>query len=177
MSNYRRHRIDGGCYFFTVVTAGRQPLLVEHVDELRAAFAYVMKRHPVRIDAAVVLPDHLHCIWTLPPGDRNFAMRWRLLKSHFSRSLPDLEPRSDHRRDRGERGIWQRRYWEHHIHDEVDYQRHCDYLHFNPVKHGYAERAADWPHSSFGRFVAAGVYSEDWASNAPDLETLFERCE
>jgi putative transposase len=127
--------------------------LVTHVDALRRSFAKVRIRHPFYIEAIVILPDHLHCLWRLPEGDSDNATRWGLIKAGFSRALPHGERISDSRRSRGERGIWQRRYWERQIRDEADYAAHVDYIHYNPVKHRHAARAADWPHSTFARWV------------------------
>jgi putative transposase len=107
-------------------------------------------------------------MWTLPDGEADFATRWRLIKSAFSRSLPPRERLSASRRAKGERGIWQRRYWEHTIRDEGDFTRHLDYIHFNPVKHGHAGRVRDWPYSSFHRWVRLGAYPNDWADDAGD---------
>ena len=168
MTSYRRNFIPGASYFFTVnLNDRRSRLLVDHVAPLRAAFRAVRARHPFMIDAVVVLPDHLHAIWTLPPGDADFATRWRLIKSGFSRSLAPHEPRSASRVAKGERSIWQRRYWEHTLRDELDFERHCDYIHFNPVKHGHAGAVRDWPYSSFPRFVKLGVYPIDWGTGEP----------
>jgi REP-associated tyrosine transposase len=166
MTNYRRNFIPGGNYFFTLNLADRrQRLLTEHIEELRAAFRYARSRHPFSVEAIVVLPDHLHAIWTLPEGDADFATRWRLIKSAFSRALPNGEPISRSRVERGERGIWQRRYWERTLRDENDFARHVDYIHFNPVKHGHVKRVHDWPHSSFHRMVRRGIYPADWAGD------------
>ncbi len=166
MTNYRRNFIPGGSYFFTLNLADRrQHLLTDHVDLLRAAFRYTRARHPFTLDAIVVLPDHLYAIWTLPEGDADFATRWRLIKSAFSRGLSQGECVSPSRLDKSERGIWQRRYWEHTLRDETDFARHVDYVHFNPVKHGYVARVRDWPHSSFQRMVRQRVYREDWAGD------------
>ncbi len=160
---YRRANVEGGTYFFTVNLADRhRSLLVDHVDVLREVLHYVKERHPFRMDALVVLPDHLHTIWTLPKGDRDFPTRWMLIKTGFSRRVTADERRSDSRRQKGERGIWQRRYWEHLIRDDEDYRRHVDYVHYNPVKHGHVARAAEWPHSTFSQYVNQGVYSPDW---------------
>ena len=120
------------------------------------------------MDAVVVLPEHLHCIWTLPAGDADFATRWRLIKTEFSKMMATGEKRSSSRVGKGERGIWQRRFWEHTLRDERDFSRHCDYIHFNPVKHGYVSRAADWPYSSYKKFVEAGVYPPDWGGSADE---------
>jgi putative transposase len=144
MTAYRRNFIAGGSFFFTVNLAERRlALLTDHIAALRAAFRHVRRRHSFEIDAIVVLPDHLHAAWTLPAGDDDFAVRWRLIKSAFSRSLPAGERVSGSRVAKGERGIWQRRYWEHTIRDERDFARHIDYIHINPVKHGYVSRVMD----------------------------------
>ena len=163
---YRRAAVAGATYFFTLNLADRQSgYLVDHVDVLRATLRRVRQAHPFRIDAMVVLPDHLHAIWTLPAGDSDYSMRWMLVKAGFSRQLPALEQRSPSRTAKGERGIWQRRFWEHLIRDERDFERHVDYIHFNPVKHGLASRAVDWPHSSIHRYIRLGLAAPDWASD------------
>jgi putative transposase len=167
MTNYRRSRIVGASYFFTVNLAHRsQTLLIDHVASLRQTFAQVRERHPFTIDAIVILPDHVHAIWTLPSGDSDFALRWRLIKAGFSRTLPRIENRTASRQSKQERGVWQRRYWEHLIRDDVDFARHADYIHFNPVKHGWVTRVADWPHSSFHRYVRQGILPSDWGGGA-----------
>ena len=156
MTNYRRNFIPGGSYFFTVNLVDRHScLLTENIETLRAAFRYTRSRHPFTVEAMVVLPDHLHTIWSLPEGDHDFALRWRLIKSAFSRELPAGESISESRAAKGERGIWQRRYWEHTLRDEHDLERHVDYIHFNPVKHGHVSQVRDWPYSSFHRMVHA----------------------
>src|SRR4051812_27704856 len=147
---YRRNRIGGASYFFTVNLEDRRShLLVENIGALRCALRYVRQRHPFSLDAIVVLPDHLHAIWTLPDGDSDYPMRWRLIKSVFSRALPCGETLSTSLAEKRERGIWQRRYWEHTLRDEKDVARHNDYIHFNPVKHGLVARVGEWPYSSF----------------------------
>lgn len=174
MTEYRRNFRPGGSYFFTVNLADRRlRLLTDHIGQLRSAIAIVKRRRPFTIDAIVILPDHLHAIWTLPDGDADFPTRWRLIKSVFARALPRDERISASRAAKGERGVWQRRYWEHTLRDERDYARHMDYIHFNPVKHGHATRVADWPHSSFHRLAALGVYPQDWAGDAADEEASF----
>jgi len=166
MTSYRRNFVPGGCQFFTLNLADRKSrLLTEHVDGLRAAFRYARGRHPFAIDAIVVLPDHLHAIYCLPEGEADFAIRWRLIKSAFSRALPKGERISPSRLRKGERGIWQRRYWEHTLRDAGDYSRHADYIHFNPVKHGLVTRVRDWPYSSFHRMVRLGAYPIDWGGD------------
>ncbi len=163
---YRRADIPGGTYFFTVNLAERdRTVLVDHVGSLRLAMREVMARHPFGIDAIVILPDHLHALWTLPVGDCDFPMRWALIKGGFSRRIPRGERCNPSRISKGERGIWQRRYWEHLIRDEQDYERHVDYIHFNPVKHGYAGRASDWPYSSIHRYIAAGTLDRNWGGD------------
>ncbi len=166
MTSYRRNFVPGDSYFFTVNLADRRSrLLTDHIDLLRAAFRAVRSRHPFTIEAVVVLPDHLHAIWTLPEGDEGFATRWRLIKATFSRALPVGERVSASRRSKGERGVWQRRYWEHTLRDDADFTRHADYVHFNPVKHGHVGRVRDWPYSSFHRMVRLGYYPQDWAGD------------
>ncbi|SCY09641.1 putative transposase [Nitrosospira sp. Nl5] len=167
MTEYRRNFVKGGSYFFTVALADRsQNLLVDHIDALRKAFRSVKAEYPFVLDAMVVLPEHLHCIWTLPAGDADYPDRWRRVKAAFSRGLPDRSPRSLSKVRKGERGIWQRRYWEHTLRDDNDWQRHMDYIHYNPVKHRHVEYVADWPYSTFHRYVEVGIYQRDWAGNA-----------
>jgi putative transposase len=174
MTAYRRNFIPGGCFFFTVNLADRRlRLLTDHVDALRDAVRETRKRHPFTIDAMVVLPDHLHVVWTMPEGNRDFATRWRLIKSTFSRNFAASERSTASRAAKGERGIWQRRYWEHTIRDENDLARHIDYVHINPVKHGLVTRVKDWPHSSFHRMVRLGIYPEDWAGDIAALAGSF----
>nr|WP_274377841.1 transposase [Hahella chejuensis] len=139
-----------------------QTLLVDHVHALRESVRWVKARRPFDIDAWVVLPDHLHAIWTLPEDDVDYSSRWREIKKRFSKSLIINEPRPEPRKMKGERGIWQRRFWEHTIQNEQDYQRHFDYIHINPLKHGWVSRVRDWPFSSFHRAVSEGIYSLDW---------------
>jgi putative transposase len=164
MPNYRRARVAGATWFFTVVLAERgSSLLTERSALLRHAMRVTQRERPFRVEAVVVLPDHLHAVLTLPPGDSDFPTRWRLIKARFSRALPPGERVSRSRAGKRERGIWQRRYWEHLIRDGEDFRRHVDYCHFNPVKHGLVARVRDWPWSSFHRYVRDGVYPIDWA--------------
>jgi putative transposase len=169
MPDYRRNRVPGGTFFFTVnLLDRRSDLLTARIDALRDAVRVVRARAPFHIDAWVVLPDHMHCLWTLPEGDADFPGRWQAIKIAFSKALPATEPRSAVRQRRRERGIWQRRYWEHTIRDEADYAAHMDYIHFNPVKHGLARKAADWPFSSFRHCVRRELYPLEWLG--PDSE-------
>ena len=144
MPDYRRNRIPGGTYFFTVNLLERNSrLLIDHIDELPAAVVKARASRPFHIDGWVVLPEHMHCVWTLPEGDSDYAARWKAIKIAFAKSLPRTERRSAVRIAKGERGIWQRRYWEHTIRDEQDYAAHMDYLHFNPVKHGHVAQVVE----------------------------------
>jgi len=164
MPHYRRCWVPGGTYFFTVnLLERRRRLLVEHIDDLRDAFRQAQAQRPFGLPAWVILPDHLHCVWVLPDGDADIATRWRHIKTRFARAQPAGEWRSCRRIVKGERGIWQRRYWEHVVRDERNLRRCIDYIHFNPVKHGLAARVANWPHSSFHRFVRDGRLPADWA--------------
>lgn len=171
MPDYRRNYVLGGSFFFTVNLLERYPneLLTKHMALLREAVRLVRADYPLQIDAWVVLPDHMHCVWSLPPGDADYTLRWRLIKAAFSKRLPKTERRSRVRVARGERGIWQRRFWEHTLRDERDYAAHVDYVHFNPVKHGYVRAVADWPHSTFHRYVAQGTYPADWGGGGDDV--------
>jgi len=173
MRTYLRDRTPGGTWFFTVNLAERRgnSLLVERIDALRAAFRLTQCERPFAMPAWVVLPEHLHCIWRLPSGDDDYSTRWRLIKSRFSRALAPADRRNPSRIAKHERGIWQRRFWEHLIRDEADLRAHIDYIHFNPVKHGHAPCAADWPHSSFDHYVHAGLLPHDWASRP-----IFSEC-
>jgi putative transposase len=158
MPDYKRVWLPGGTYFFTVNLADRSTdLLVRHVDLLRHAVRRTREVHPFEIVAWVVLPEHMHAIWTLPSGDHDYALRWRAIKSIFSRELAPNESRPTKRAARGERGIWQRRFWEHTIRDDCDLDNHINYVHYNPVKHGYVDDAAKWPYSSLHRYLRGGV--------------------
>jgi len=160
--------MGGATYFFTVVTYRRQPLLTrpEAMDALREAFRSVKHAHPFEMDAVIILPDHLHALWTLPAGDEDFSRRWAMIKRLVSGVAGHLAApiNMPSMKTRHESGFWQRRFWEHLIRDDNDFARHMDYIHFNSVKHGYAGRPADWPHSSFQRCVERGIYPVDWAS-------------
>jgi putative transposase len=168
MPEYLRVKVKGGIYFFTVVTFGRQPILTnDHVRAaLREGIQEVRQSFPFTIEAWVLLPDHFHTLWTLPENDDNFSYRWAVIKRIVSKRCGSLEgirgPVSDSRGKRRERPFWQRRFWEHCIRDDLDLQRHLDYIHLNPVKHGYVKRVIDWPYSTFHRFVTQGLYPPDW---------------
>ena len=176
MVRYRRNFFEGGTYFFTLTLRDRTSrVLVEHVDILRDAFRAARQRHPFEIDAIVVMPEHLHLVMTLSPNDAGYDLRIRFIKGRFSRRVAQSRV-AIHRNERGEYDLWQRRYWEHTIRDDQDLQRHVDYIHFNPVKHGHAVRAAAWPYSSIHRYIRAGWVDADWGVGVEgDNESYGER--
>lgn len=168
MATYRRDPIAGATYFFTVCVYRRSvDLTVPPLrSALRKAFRSVRITHPFTLDAIVLLPDHLHCLWTLPPGDADFSMRWSLIKRRTSQDACAAVPAtvSASRTRRGELGLWQRRFWEHRIRDDADYARHVDYIHWNPVKHRHVSEVPAWPWSSFHRYVRLGILPAGWAT-------------
>ena len=171
---YRMTNAEGGTYFFTVNLAERSSdKLVRHIDDLRAVIGNVKQAHPFAILAMVVLPEHLHALWRLPPGDADYPLRWSQVKAGFSRRLARDEHIRTSRRNKRERGIWQRRYWEHLIRDEDDLAKHVDYIHFNPVKHGWVTRPADWPHSTLHNYIARGLVTPDWGGRMNDEASGF----
>ncbi|EJN14179.1 transposase [Bradyrhizobium sp. YR681] len=162
MVRYRRNFVPGGSYFFTATLHDRRSsALVEHAEKLRAAFRIARGERPFTIDAIVVLPDHLHVIMTLPDNDADFSSRWRRIKSVFTHRLATSGVLIS-RNHRGEFSLWQRRFWEHTIRDEADFERCADYIHFNPVKHRLVASPIDWPYSSLHRYVRAGLLPADW---------------
>ena len=169
MPDYRRWYSPGGVYFFTVVTYDRQPIFAEPsaVSRLGTAMREVRSTHPFRTIAAVILPDHLHTVWQLPRGDADFSTRWRrikglLTKRHLRANLPSTNNSAE-----PPRGLWQPRFWEHMIRDEIDLERHVDYIHYNPVKHGLVARPLDWPWSSLRRYINRGHYDVSWGMAEP----------
>jgi REP-associated tyrosine transposase len=167
---YRRVLEAGATYFFTLVTHRREPLLADpsNITRWRGAVAKVQRSRPFIVEGEVVLPDHLHVLWTLPDGDAEFATRIRLVKTAFTKSLGALDaaPRkSSSRARRGEREVWQRRYWEHLVRDERDFRAHLDYIHLNPIRHGLVARPGDWPHSTFHIWVDRGAYEAWWGTD------------
>ena len=167
---YRRARTEGGTYFFTVNLVDRQSdLLVRHIEVLRAVIEAVKAVHPFSVVAMVALPEHLHAVWRLPPGDASYPLRWSQIKAGFSRRLPKGERTRASRGSKRERGIWQRRYWEHQIRTDEDLARHVDYIHFNPVRHGRVQRPVDWPHSTPHGYIARGLLPPDWAVSPDDV--------
>jgi putative transposase len=168
MVHYRRNFLPGGTYFFTVALEDRSTdWLIRHADLLRLAFHKARAQRPFVVDAIVVLPEHMHCVWTLPPDDSDYPEKWRLIKATFSRFLHKAGG-ARLRTAKGELNVWQRRYWEHTIRDEADLEAHINYIHYNPVKHGLVKRVADWQHSSFHRFVRAGLIDSAWTSGADE---------
>jgi len=169
MVRYRRNFVPGGTYFFTVTVADRRSsILAERIAALRQAFRATRRTHSFVIDAIVVLPDHLHVVMTLPQGDKNFPVRWQRIKRRFTEAVVQAGAPVA-RYGNGEVALWQRRFWEHTIRDGRDFERHVDYIHFNPVKHGLASRVRDWPYSSFHRYVRDGLLPGDWAGDAAEL--------
>ena len=160
MSLYTRLYQPGGYYFFTLATYQRQLLFsdLQNIQHLKAAMQKVKKEYPFSLNAIVILPDHLHCIWKLPGNDVDFPTRWRLIKRYFSMQI---DTSVSHRK---EKEIWQRRFWEHVIRDEYDWRKHMDYIHYNPVRHGYVKSPCDWEYSSFHYWVRRGVYEKSWSS-------------
>ncbi len=176
MTDYRRNRVPGGTDFFTVNLADRRSdLLMREIDAFRDAVRKVRAQNHFHVDAWVVLPERMHCVWTLPDGDTNFSVRWQAIKTAFSRGMTLGEPRSVSRAGKGERGIWQRRFWEHSIRDDRDYAADLDYVHFNPVKHGLVTHVAAWQYSSFHRCVARGLYPAAWNGGSTDVAEARER--
>jgi putative transposase len=173
MPQYRRAKIEGSVFFFTVVLAERpSDLLVNEIDRLRQIYRTIRQRRLFETAAICILPDHVHAIWALPQGDADFSTRWNLIKGGFSRGL-DIKARSASKVAKREKGIWQRRYWEHAIRNDADLERHIDYIHFNPVKHGHVARVADWPHSSFHRYVERGLLAADWGGDTSAIQGSF----
>ena len=174
MPQYRRAKIEGSIFFFTVGLADRkQNLLVDEIERLRRSYRLAQQRRPFETVAICVLPDHLHALWALPAGDADYSTRWSLIKSGFSRGLDPAISRSASKVTKREKGIWQRRYWEHVIRDDADLERHADYIHFNPVKHGYVPRVSDWPYSSFHGYVARGLLPADWGGDIREVAGSF----
>ena len=169
MSNYRRVYIPSATYFFTLVTYCRQPIFAdgERVELLRRSFREVKAKRPFDLLAAVVLPDHLHCLWSLPEDDADFSTRWQMVKTSFSRRIPAKKQKD------GAKTIWQPRFYDHYIRDENDFHKHLDYIHYNPVKHGLVSSPSKWPYSSFARFVELGRYTNSWGDVVPpDVEDM-----
>jgi putative transposase len=180
---YKRLKVEGASYFYTVVTHERRKIFTDPdaVILFNAAIAHIQARHPFELEAQVVLPDHIHALWQLPNNDADYSIRWRRIKETFTKSYVKVYKAADanlSRRRRGEQAIWQRRFWEHLIRDNVDFGNHLDYIHLNPVQHGLVSSPSDWPHSTIHEWTARGVYESNWGSSAkpeiPDWATAFE---
>jgi putative transposase len=174
MPQYLRAKVKDGAFFFTLALVDRSSdLLLRHINRLRQTYRLVRASRPFETIAICVLPDHVHAIWSLPDDDDDFSMRWNLIKGGFSRAIPSAASRSASKVAKREKGLWQRRYWEHAIRDETDLARHIDYIHFNPVKHGLVSRVRDWPHSSFHQYVKRGQLPPDWGGDMRDIVGAF----
>lgn len=178
MSDYRRYRVPGATVFVTLVTYRRRPILTTQDGRriLRESIQAVKHARPMEFVATVLLPDHWHALIELPPGDADYSTRLKRIKEEFTKSwlglgLPETPVTASQRR-RGERGVWLPRFWEETIEDEEDIESFVDYIHYNPAKHGLAERVRDWPWSSFHRFVRLGHYPPDWGGVAPQSAGL-----
>jgi putative transposase len=175
MKNYRRWFVPGATYFFTLVTANREPFLCDEAARriIREKLQECLAQWPFTLTAIVLLPDHLHTLWTLPDGDIAYPTRLGWLKKEFTKAWlleghPE-QPISAGRQRDGLRGVWHPRYWEHTLRDDDDFEKHLDYTHYNPVKHGYVSQPCDWPWSSFKKWVARGIYPENWACGPDDI--------
>ena len=165
MVNYRRVQQSGGMFFFTVTLRDRNSaLLTQYIDQLRFAFRDTQLKKPFKVDAIVILPDHLHCLWTLPMGDSDYSGRWRSIKSSFVRKLRKSGVKVVVN-EKGEANLWQRRFWEHQIRDDKDLEAHVNYIHINPVKHGLVKNVIDWPWSSFHEYLRNGLLERNWAGD------------
>ena len=174
---YRRSQESGGDFFFTLVTYKRRQILTlrDNISRLRQAFRREIEKRPFEITAFVILPDHLHCIWKLPEGDHDYSRRWSSIKSFFSiGAVAEDANIPSSRTKKREKGVWQRRFWEHTIRDEVDWRRHMDYIHFNPVKHGWVKSPSTWPYSSFQQCVKEGLYENNWGASEPNSIKSFD---
>jgi len=174
MTHYRRARARGATYFFTVVAYDRRHIMTRTVFRrvLREAFLLTRSERPFETVGLVLLPDHLHCLWQLPEGDADFGTRWRLAKTRVTQALRTagwqvVSPTASRRRS-NEQNVWHRRFWEHLVRDDRDFARHLDYIHYNPVKHGYVKRPIEWPFSTFHRYVRQGWYAKDWGVVTPE---------
>jgi len=172
---YRRSKSEGATYFFTVVTYRRKRILCDNFNAalVKEAFTHIATNRPFKIDAFVMLPDHIHSVWTLPDGDNDYSTRWTLIKMYFTKRCDTRLKggQSDNMKKKGLQGVWQQRFWEHQIRDDRDFAAHVDYIHYNPVKHSLAERPVDWKYSSFHKYVKEGIYDKNWGAMT---ELLFD---
>ena len=183
MPNYKRTRIDGACFFFTVVTHKRQPLFNHDLSRsiLRETIKKVQERFPFEIPAFCLMPDHLHCIWQMPEGDSDYSKRWSIIKRTFSQQYLASSGINIHRNtsriNKRELGIWQRRFWEHRCRDRDDYYNHINYIHYNPIKHKLVNSLKDWPYSTYHKFFDNGYYTgfnwDEFLKNEMDTQIEF----
>ena len=171
MPNWRRAFVPGGTYFFTVVTDQRRPIFES--DAARTILGNVIREclrsHPFEVRAIVLLPDHLHSIWCMRSGDANYSGRWQWIKTQSTQRWLSAGRTTD-----GRRGVWQPKFWEHTIEEEDDFESHFDYIHYNPVKHGYVRCPVDWEWSTFHHWVQRGVYSKHWGCGDRDPKLNFD---
>ncbi|WP_435950241.1 REP-associated tyrosine transposase [Psychrobacter sp. DM8] len=181
MPRYIRSYTQGATYFFTLVSYNRRKILCEpdFLKAFKSSIRQIQQQYPFEIIAWVQLPDHIHCIWQMPENDANYSMRWSQIKRLTTQACPQYHSTKDalslSEVKRNERGIWQRRFLEHQIRNESDFIKHMDYLHYNPVKHGLVDKVADWPYSSFHRYVRQGFYAEDWGGSIVFLEGFADK--
>lgn len=179
MSQYIRSTTQGGIYFFTLVTYKRRKIFcnADFLHVFKQSIKYIQHRYPFEILAWVQMPDHLHCIWQMPIDDANYSMRWSQIKRLTTQSCPQYHLSHDKlnasKIKRNEKGVWQRRFYEHEIRNEQDLKNHLDYLHYNPVKHGLVDNVGDWQYSSFHRLVGEGYYPADWGSGGIEFSDSF----
>ena len=170
MVKYRRSNVTGGTYFFTLVLRDRKSdLLTKYIKQLGDAMRHVKAIHPYKTIAIVVLPDHMHVMWKLPDHDCNYSLRWRCIKTRFAKNLKMIGVNIV-KNASGENMLWQRRFWEHLIRNDKDYERHMDYIHYNPVKHNLVSQVVDWPFSTFHRYVNNGILPHNWCYQSDDLD-------
>jgi len=180
MAHYRRSYIEGGTYFFTLVTYKRRTFLTseEARHSLKTAWIKIRKKYPFDLVAFCLLPDHLHCIWTLPLNDAIYSIRWQGIKGLFSKNMNLLghwnKIQNTSMKKKRESGYLQRRFWEHTIFKQEDFNRHFDYIHFNPVKHGFVKHPKDWPWSTFHKYVETGIYDDNWGTLEPEFLKTFQ---
>ena len=173
MVYYRRNKLPGGTYFFTVALRNRQStVLVDQIDLLKWSIVTTKQSYPFKNLAMVVLPDHLHVIWQLPAGDHDYSKRWQKIKSNFTQGVLKRGYVLK-RNERGEYSLWQRRFWEHTIRDELDLSNHINYIHYNPVKHRLVKNVSDWKYSTFHDYVKKNLLPLNWGSDGEYIESSF----
>lgn len=173
--NYRRLYIENSKIFITMVTSKRRPILIENINILRESFKQIKNKIEYKIEAIVILPDHIHMIIE-PKETKKYPEIIKGIKTYFSRAIDETKldnyELTQSRKDKKEKDIWQRRYWEHSITDEADLRKHTDYIHYNPIKHGYVKQAKKWKYSTFKKCVQQGFYDENWCDFKEDTAVL-----